>query len=61
MTDPMLAHLKRGGIVHFADSKKSPSRCGKSVKAATSYWPAVTCRGCQSKRTKAEGNVRATS
>lgn len=56
--DPMLAHLKRGGIVCFAPAKDSPTRClRRTVKAATSYWPMVTCRKCQSMRTAAEGKV----
>lgn len=60
MTDSMLAHLRRGGVVCFAATKDSPTRClRRTVKGATNYWPAVTCRKCQSMRTKAEGNVRA--
>lgn len=57
--DPMLDHLKRGGHVHFALSKESAVRCGdRRGKAASNYWPMVTCRKCQRLRTKVEGNVR---
>lgn len=61
MTDPMLDHLRRGGTVHFAAGKDAPSRCGRPAKAATNCWPAVTCRKCQAWRSKAEGNVRAST
>lgn len=55
--DPLYAFLKRGGIQHFASAQDAPTRCGRPARAATNYWPAVTCRKCQSLRTKAEGRV----
>lgn len=58
--DPMLQHLRAGGTVHYAAAKDAQTRC-KRGRVATNYWPAVTCRGCQAKRTRDEGNLRTSS
>ena len=56
--DPILAHLMRRGIICFAATQDSPTRCLRSkVKAVSNYWPAVSCRKCQKLRTKEEGKV----